>query len=69
MDTKELQADSNGGAQAIFKTKKTDKGKLFLAEVYEKGGTEALAREVYAPGKELYLSYPFAWGQGDLEGN
>ncbi len=69
MDSREIQADGNGGAHATFKTKKADKGTLFLAVLYEKGSSEALAKEVYAPGKELYLAYPFAWGQGDLEGN
>jgi len=69
MDSREIQADNNGGAHATFKTKKADKGTLFLAVLYEKGNAEALAKEVYAPGKELYLAYPFGWGQGDLEGN
>ena len=60
--TKEMKTGKGGGAQANFRTKRADKGRLFMAVVYEKGGSQPLAQEVYAPGRELYLRYPFAWG-------
>jgi len=69
MDTVEMTTGKGGGAQKTFNVSKADAGTLFLAAIYEKGGSQPLAKEVYAPGEELYLRYPFAWGQNSQEGN
>ena len=61
--TTKITTGKGGGAQATFATNAADKGALFLATVYKQGGSQPLAQEVYAPGQELYLRYPFAWGQ------
>ncbi len=69
LDTVDITTGKGGGAQVTFNTKQKDAGTLFLATVYEKDGSQPLAKEVYAPGLELYLRYPFAWGQNSQEGN
>ena len=62
MDTKDIPTGRGGGAQMNFANPKKYADSLFLAVVYEKGGSQPLAQEVYAPGQTLYLRYPFAWG-------
>ena len=62
MDTKDIPTGKGGGAQMNFANPKKDADALFLAVLYEKGGSQPLAQEVYAPAQELYLRYPFAWG-------
>ncbi len=69
LDTVDITTGKGGGAQVTFNTSQKDAGTLFLATVYEKDGSQPLAKEVYAPGLELYLRYPFAWGQNSQEGN
>ena len=69
MDTTEMTTGKGGGAQETFRTREGDAGTLFLAALYEKNGSQPLAQEVYSPGQELYLRYPFAWGQSSQEGN
>jgi len=63
--TKELKTGKNGGVQASFPAKKDQKNRLLLAAVFETGNPQPLAVEVYSPGRELYLRYPFAWGAAD----
>ena len=69
MDTIKMTTGKGGGAQETFRVGKEEAGTLFLAAVYEKDGSQPLAKEVYAPGQDLYLRYPFAWGQNSQEGN
>ena len=69
IDKTEMTTGKGGGAQEIFRTREEDDGTLFLAALYEKGGSQPLAKEVYGPGQDLYLRYPFAWGQNSQEGN
>ncbi len=69
MDVTDMTTGKGGGAQAPFPTQEKDAGTLFLAVLFEKGGSQPLAKEVYAPDQELYLRYPFAWGQNVQEGN
>jgi len=63
IDTTQMQTGKGGGAKVTFNTSAGDADTLFMAAVYEKEGSQPLAKEVYAPGQELYLRYPFAWGQ------
>ncbi len=60
--TKDITTGKGGGAQISVDTKGKDEGKLLMAAVYEKNGSKPLAKEVFSPGQELYLRYPFAWG-------
>ena len=69
IDTIEMTTGKGGGAQETFRVGEDEAGTLFLAAVYEKGGGQPLAKEVYAPGQELFLRYPFAWAQNTQEGN
>ncbi len=62
IDAKDMPTGKGGGAQMNFPTPKEATEDIFLAVVYEKGGSQPLAQEVYAPGQELFLRYPFAWG-------
>ncbi|RUA17541.1 MAG: hypothetical protein DSY55_02005 [Clostridia bacterium] len=58
-----IKTDKRGGARKQFGTKAKDKGILFLTMIFKPGDSTPLAKEVYSPGKSLYLRYPFAWGQ------
>ncbi len=69
IDTVDITTGKGGGAQATFNTSQKDAGTLLMAAIYEQDGSQPLAKEVYAPGLELYLRYPFAWGQNSQEGN
>ncbi len=62
VDVTDIPTGKGGGAQMKFDTRADDAGVLFMMALYEKGGSQPLAKEVYAPGRELYLRYPFAWG-------
>jgi 5-hydroxyisourate hydrolase-like protein (transthyretin family) len=63
MDTVKMTTGKGGGAKKTFATSAADGNALFLAAVYEQDGSQPLAKEVYAPGQELYLRYPFAWAK------
>ena len=58
-----ITTDKHGGARKQFGTKAKDKGVLFLTMIFKPGDPTPLAKEVYSPGKILYLRYPFAWAQ------
>ena len=58
-----IKTDKNGGARKRFGTKAKDKGILFLTMIFKPGESTPLAKEIYSPGKMLYLRYPYAWGQ------
>ena len=61
-DTMTMKTGKGGGAQVTVPTGAEDQGTLFLAALFDAQGGQPLAQEVYAPGQELYLRYPFAWG-------
>ncbi len=63
IDTVKMTTGKGGGAKKTFATSAADSDTLFLAAIYEQDGSQPLAKEVYAPGQELYLRYPFAWAK------
>ncbi len=63
IDTVKMTTGKGGGAKKTFATNAADSDALFLAAIYEQDGSQPLAKEVYAPGRELFLRYPFAWAK------